>query len=158
MRVSARTLGASGFLFVNNHVRGYDMPVRKGFQVEVKLPAGETMMLPEKPVDVPADAYFVWPFHEDLGGLKLRFATAQPLARLGTEKAPVYAFFAQPGIDVEFVVDGAAGMLVDRRAGVELKDGAVWVRGLKPGPEEKLRFTLANGSSVTLLASAPGGC
>ena len=81
VRVSARTLGKSGFLFVNNHVRGYDMPMRKGFQVAVKLPGGETLMVPEKPIDVPADAYFVWPIHEDLGGLKLRFATAQPLAK-----------------------------------------------------------------------------
>jgi beta-galactosidase len=151
VRVSARTLGASGFLFVNNHVRGYVMPARKGFQVAVKLPGGGMLMVPEKPVDVPADAYFVWPFNEDLDGLNLRFATAQPLARLGTAKEPVYCFFAQPGIDVEFVVEDAAGLKVDRTAGVERHGGAVWVQGLKPGPEERVRFTLANGSSVTLL-------
>jgi beta-galactosidase len=151
VRVSARTSGMSGFLFVNNHVRGYEMPVQKGFQVAMKLPAGETLMIPEKPVDVPADAYFVWPFNEDLGGLKLRFATAQPLAKLGTANGPVYAFFAQPGVDAEFVVDDVPGLKVDRTAGVERHDGAVWVRGLKPGPDEKVRFALANRSSVTLL-------
>jgi beta-galactosidase len=155
-RVSVRTLGASGFLFVNNHVRGYEMPVRKGFQVALKLPAGETLMVPEKPVDLPADAYFVWPFHEELGGLKLRFATAQPLAKLGTAKAPVFAFSAQPEIAPEFVVEDVPGLKVDRTAGVERRDGALWVRGLKPGPDEMLRFTLANGSVVTLLVLAQG--
>ena len=30
VRVSARTLGASGFLFVNNHVGGFAMAARKG--------------------------------------------------------------------------------------------------------------------------------
>ena len=61
-RISARTLGTSGFLFVNNHVRGAEMPVREGFQVAVKLPGGKTLMIPEKAVDLPADSYFVWPF------------------------------------------------------------------------------------------------
>ena len=112
-RISARTNGASGFLFVNNHVRGYSMPAHPGFQVAVKLPAGETLNIPEKPVTLPADSYFVWPFHMDLSGLHLRFATAQPLAILGTKDAPVYAFFAQPGIPAEFVIDDASGVSLD---------------------------------------------
>jgi beta-galactosidase len=150
-RVAARTSGASGFLFVNNHVRGYAMPARPGFQVEIKLPAGETLLIPEKPLDLPADSYFVWPFHETLGGLKLRFATAQPLAKLGTEAAPVFCFFAQPGIAAEFAIEDAPGLKLDRTAGVERRDGALWLHNLKPGPDEKLRFTLADGSTVTLL-------
>ena len=113
-RIAARTLGNSGFLFVNNHVRGYPMPARPNFQVAIKLPAGETLTLPSHPIDLPPDAYFVWPFHMDLSGLHLRFATAQPLAILGTADAPVYAFFAQPGIPAEFVIEDQPGLEFDR--------------------------------------------
>ncbi|MDR3745280.1 MAG: beta-galactosidase, partial [Acidobacteriaceae bacterium] len=112
-RISARTNGASGFLFVNNHVRGYQMPSHPNFQVAIKLPGDQTLTLPSKPITLPADAYFVWPFNMDLSGLHLRFATAQPLAILGTKEAPVYAFFAQPNIPAEFVIDETAGLSLD---------------------------------------------
>ena len=156
VRVSARTLGASGFLFVNNHVRGAEMPVREGFQVAVKLPGGKTLMIPEKAVDLPADSYFVWPFNQDLSGLKLRFATAQPLAKVGTAKEPVYVFFAQPGIKPEFVVENASGLKpelsVESTGGVATRDGAMWFPGLQPGQRgDSVRFTLAGGRHVTLL-------
>jgi len=112
-RIAARTLGSSGFLFVNNHVRESAMPARDNFQVSIKLPGGKSVTLPSKPVTVPPDTYFVWPFNMDLSGLHLRFATAQPLAILGSKVAPVYAFFAQPGIPAEFVFDDTRGLILD---------------------------------------------
>lgn len=159
-RISARTSGSSGFLFVNNHVRGYAMPAHPGFQVTIKLPAGETLNIPEQPVTLPADSYFVWPFNMDLSGLHLRFATAQPLAILGTKDAPVYAFFSQPGISSEFVIDDAPGLKLDSarsaKANVERHEGALWLHDLQPGPGYKLtdasmRFILPNGRSVTIV-------
>jgi beta-galactosidase len=150
-RLSARTSGNSGFLFVNNHVRGYAMPARPNFQVAIKLPAGETLTLPSKPIDLPADAYFVWPFHQDLSGLKLRFATAQPLAILGSKESPVYAFFAQPNIPAEFVIDDQHGLKFEParlgpRGTVTRHDGTILVTG---GSGEQ--FTLPSGKTVTLL-------
>jgi beta-galactosidase len=147
-RVAVRTSGSSGFLFVNNHVRGYAMPSRENFQVTIKLPAGETLTLPSTPVTIPADAYFVWPFNLDLSGLHLRFATAQPLAILGTAAAPVYAFFAQSGIP-EFVIDDIPGLKLTpvRQPGqVTRRDGAITILG---GTGEK--FTLPSGKVITLL-------
>ena len=155
-RVSARTSGASGFLFVNNHVRGYPMPARPGFQVSIKLPAGETLTFPSHPITVPSDAYFVWPFQQSLSGLQLRFATAQPLAILGAKDAPIYAFFAQPGIQPEFAVEdvpglkltvthGPAGMATARH------DGALWMTLPLADPSATARFTLPDGKTVTIL-------
>jgi len=114
-RIAARTSGQSGFLFVNNHVRGYAMPARENFQVTIKLPGDKSVTLPSKPITLPADAYFVWPFNMDLSGLHLRFATAQPLAILGTKESPVYAFFSQPGIPAEFVIDDS-GVTLDPKS------------------------------------------
>lgn len=95
-RIAARTLGSGGFLFVNNHVRDYPMPARSNFQVTIKLPGekgAKSVTLPSQPITLPPDAYFVWPFNMNLSGLHLRFATAQPLAILGTAAAPIYVFF-----------------------------------------------------------------
>jgi hypothetical protein len=155
-RVSVRSAGGSGFLFVNNHVRENAMPARAGFQVEVKLPEGKRLLIPDKPVTLPADAYFVWPFGMDLGGVRLRFATAQPLAKLGTEDAPVYAFFAQPGIAPEFVVENTPGLRYElsqeSTGGVEGRDGAVWFPRLQQRQRgDSILFRLPGGRSVTLL-------
>jgi hypothetical protein len=114
-RIAARTLGSSGFLFVNNHVRDYPMPARPNFQVTIKLPNSVAVTLPSKPITLPPDAYFVWPFNMDLSGPHLRYATAQPLAILGTKDAPVYAFVSQPNIPAEFVIDDA-GIQLDPKS------------------------------------------
>jgi hypothetical protein len=155
-RIAARTSGSSGFLFVNNHVRGSAMPARPNFQVAIKLPAGETLTLPTNPVTIPADAYFVWPFHIDLSGLHLRFATAQPLAILGTPAAPVYAFFAQPEIPTEFVIDDTPGLkLGPTSSGIKTtrQDDAGIIRLdlSSAGPAATARFALPDGKTVTLL-------
>ncbi len=147
-RVAARTLGNSGFLFVNNHVRDYPMPARENFQVTIKLPAGETLTIPSWPTTLEPDAYFVWPFNMDLSGLHLRFATAQPLAILGTKDAPVYTFFAQLGV-TEFVIDDIPGLKlapVGRPGQVTRRDGVITI---DDGAGEQ--FTLPNGKVITLL-------
>jgi hypothetical protein len=151
-RIAARTLGSSGFLFVNNHVRGYPMPARSNFQVTIKLPGGETLTLPSKPVTLPADAYFVWPFNMDLSGLHLRFATAQPLAILGTKDSPVYAFFAQPNIPAEFVIDDQPGLKLDRNNTLRTSrsNGAISLQSSAAVDLETARFTLPDGKTVTL--------
>ena len=152
-RIAARTSGSSGFLFVNNHVRDYPMPARDNFQVTIKLPGDKSVTLPSKPITLPADAYFVWPFNMDLSGLHLRYATAQPLAILGTKESPVYAFFAQPFIPNEFVIDDMPGLKLDPSVQAERHDGALWlhVRATAVGLQQhEIRFTLPNGHSVTL--------
>ena len=152
-RISVRTSGPAGFLFVNNHVRDYPMPARPNFQVAIKLPGG-TINVPEKPIELPADAYFVWPFHQNLSGLHLRFATAQPLAILGTPSAPVYAFFAQPGIVPEFAIDEISGLKLDPSfTGLKAirHDGAIWLTPTATATTATARFTMHNGKSVTLV-------
>ena len=155
-RVAVRTYSSSGFLFVNNHVRGSAMPARANFQVSIKLPAGETLTFPSHPITVPADAYFVWPFHQSLSGLQLRFATAQPLAILGTPTAPIYTFFAQPGIRPEFAFEDVPGLKLTVTHGPQgmatsRHDGALWMMLPLADPSATARFTLPEGKTVTIL-------
>ena len=156
-RISARTSGSSGFLFVNNHVRGYAMPASDNFQVTIKLPEGKSLTLPSKPITLPADAYFVWPFNMELSGLHLRFATAQPLAILGTKEVPVYAFIAQPGIPAEFIIDDTPGLKFalsqESTAGIMGRDGTISFLGLHPERQrgDSIWFTLPGGRRITIL-------
>ena len=155
-RVAARTLGSSGFLFVNNHVRGYPMPARDNFQVTIKLPGDKSVTLPSKPITLPADAYFVWPFNMDLGGLHLRYATAQPLAILGTKDAPVYAFVTQPGIPAELVIDNAPGLKLDSKTTspfiqVTRSEGTTVLHKTEFAGTTLTRFILASGKKVTVM-------
>jgi beta-galactosidase len=155
-RVAARTLGSSGFLFVNNHVRDYPMPARKDFQVTIKLPDNKSVTLPNKPITLPADAYFVWPFNLDLSGLHLRFATAQPFAILGTEDAPVYAFVSQPGIPAELFIDDTPGLKLDPKTTsqfvqVTRSNGTTVLHKTEFSGTASTRFILPSGKVVTLM-------
>jgi beta-galactosidase len=105
-RLMLRSSGEHGFLFVSNYVRKLEMPARRGFQVEVKLPSG-TVELPRTPVDLPANSSCIWPVNLDLGAGTLQSSTAQLLTRLDGP-VPTYFFFALPGLRVEFAFDAAS--------------------------------------------------
>jgi beta-galactosidase len=106
-RVAARTLGDSGFLFFNNHVRGVVMPNWPAFQMRLKLPHAQ-MAIPESPINLPSDAYGIWPVNLDLDGIALRYATAQLFKRFVIGEDTFYFFFAMPGIAPEFAFDRSA--------------------------------------------------
>ncbi|MDR7267432.1 hypothetical protein J2X20_000061 [Pelomonas saccharophila] len=110
-RWAVRAAGDSGFLFFNNHVRQYAMPAQTGVRFEVQLPGG-TLTLPSRPVDIPTGSYFIWPLNLDLDGVKLRYATAQPVARLDAgAQGIVHVFAPTAGVEAEFALaDGAKTM------------------------------------------------
>jgi len=109
-RVSARTSGDAGFIFLNNYVRGLTMPSRPGFQVEMKLPSG-TMRVPERPINLPSGAYGIWPINLELPGATLRYSTAQLFKRVQAGKQTTYFFFAIPGVAPEFALDSRAKVM-----------------------------------------------
>ena len=127
LRWSVRTDGERGFLFVNNYVREAVMPAWPQTQFAVSLPGGRTMRVPEQPVDIPAGAYFAWPFGLDLGGVRLRYATAQLMARVGDAG---FVLMCVRGVRCEVALDGQQ-LDVQAAAGfeVEHKDGATIVTG-----------------------------
>jgi hypothetical protein len=150
-RWAVRTQGSSGFLFLNNYVRNYPTPARPGVQFEVRLP-GETLTFPQTPVTVPADSYFIWPFNLDLGGAKLKYATAQLFTRLTVGNEPYYVFFAQPGIPAELVFDAATVQSVATPAGpIAAANGQVRVPNIQPGTDVALTVQPRSGSAVRIL-------
>jgi beta-galactosidase len=105
LRWSARSDGKSGFIFINNHQRLAKLPPKKGASFEVELP-GETLRFPRRPVTVPAEACFFWPFNMDLApGLRLKWATAQALLSLDAAGSRRVYFAETPGVKAEFALE-----------------------------------------------------
>ncbi len=100
LRWSARSDGKRGYLFVNNYQRIESLPAHEAVQFELKL-NDEILKVPAEAIRVPAQTYFIWPFNMELDGVMLKYATAQPLCRIGK----TFVFFAIDGIPTEFVFD-----------------------------------------------------
>jgi len=140
-RVAVRSDGGSGFVFVNNYARQLAMPARPGFQVKIKLRGGE-IAVPAKPIDVPANTYFAWPFNLALGASRLQYSTAQLLTRLATPQGQMAVFFAIPGIEPEFVFGPRNIREIDApKAKIVRAQGAVRVTGITPGLTSTIQIT-----------------
>lgn len=107
LRWAVRSDGKSGFVVVNNYERGRAMPAKKDVQFALKLASGDTLVFPDKPVEVPAEARFIWPFHFDLGqGFRLRYATAQPICAVDEGKVRTFFFAETAGVPAVFAIEG----------------------------------------------------
>jgi hypothetical protein len=150
-RLALRTSGDSGFLFVNNYVHNFPLPERCGFQVQVKLPS-KTLTVPEKPVDVPADSYFIWPLNLDLGAGTLEYSTAQLLSRFDANGETTYFFFAVPGIAPEFAFDASSIFSVQSSSGTVRRAGhCILLDHMIPGKDSVVKVAGKNGHAVRLI-------
>jgi beta-galactosidase len=148
-RVAARLDGDHGFVFLNNHERTYHLPEHANFQVRLDLSSG-TLDVPRHPVTLPSDAYTIWPVNLDLGGIRLRYATAQLLCKL--DDPHTFVFFAWPGIPVEFAVKDETDMLVESRTGRVLREGGTaYVEQVEPGSNGVIRIRGRNNAWVNIL-------
>jgi hypothetical protein len=139
LRWAVRSDGAGGYVFVNNYQRRQPMPPKKDVQFKLNLPGGP-LVFPGRPVTIPADEFFIWPFNLDLDGDKLIYATAQPVCCCQTDDQQTYFFAETPGVPAEFVF-AAAGNSVQARSGkVKKQDGQIQVHDVKPGRDVAIRL------------------
>ncbi|MCC5834723.1 MAG: beta-galactosidase [Opitutales bacterium] len=104
LRWSVRSDGKQGFVFVNNYQRIESLPKREGVQFEITLNGQtEPLMIPQKPLNIPEQCYFIWPFNWDIEGVRLIYATAQPVCRIGE----TFVFAEIAGIEAEFGFDSS---------------------------------------------------
>jgi beta-galactosidase len=140
-RFAVRTAGDSGFVFMNNYVRGTAMPARRGFQLSIRLP-GSTLRVPESPVDIPSGAYFIWPFNLGMGEFKLRYSTAQLFTMLERGKDATWFFVAIPGIRPEFSFpENPHQEFTIKGAAARHEPGSILVTGLGTGFDHELELS-----------------
>jgi len=156
-RAAVRSAGDSGFIFFNNYVRGYAMPVRKAAQFLIHLPGGEgkpcgTLAVPRHPVDLPSGAYFIWPFNLRVGGVTLRYSTAQLFARIETSGTTTIYLQALPGIPPELALDAATVHTLKTSSGETVRDsGVIYVSGIAPALDSSIDVVSSEGKPVRLV-------
>ncbi len=136
VRWAARTDGRRGFLFVNNYQHLDPLPAHDHAQFQLRL-AGGVLAIPTRPIRIPSNAYFIWPFNLPLGGAVLTYATAQPLCRV----ADCFVFFTPAGMAPEFAFDPRT-LAPGSRARVD---------GLTPGTDCVFTVRARNGDDVRIL-------
>ncbi|MGC1659337.1 MAG: beta-galactosidase [Candidatus Acidiferrales bacterium] len=151
LRSAVRTDGQGGFLFINNYVHNLAMPERDGISFRILLEK-ETVQLPRKPANIPASAYFIWPFNLPLGpagGPRLIYSTAQLLTKLDGVDSTSYFFFAIPGVTPEFAFDQkTAGKITAPGATQNRENGTLYVDGLRPGTNEAISIKTSAGRMI----------
>lgn len=152
-RAAVRSRGDSGFIFFNNYVRGYAMPARPATQFEIRLPGkNRSLTVPRKPVDLPSGSFFVWPFNLHIGGVTLRYSTAQLFTRMESGGETTIFFEALPGIAPEFAFEAAGVRTISAPAAEMARQGGViYVYGISPGAGSSVRVTPGDGSPIRLV-------
>lgn len=102
LRYAVRTNGTGGYVFINNFQDHADNLPKSGETISLKL-SGETVDIPD--ISMTAGEEAVLPFGIRIGGYRLIYAKAQPLA-VGKENEKTVCFFFMPeGMKPEFVWD-----------------------------------------------------
>lgn len=103
LRYAVRSDGRTGFVFLNNfqdHDERIDQPME---ELNIGL-AHETIRIPAFTLKKGVSA--ILPFNMEIGGLLLKYATAQPLAITKNDDGkPHYFFYAHNGISPEYAFD-----------------------------------------------------
>lgn len=124
LRWSLRSDGRSGFVFITWHQPHIPLPDYPAAQFGLAL-AEETVSFPHTPLAIPAGTIAHWPVNLEIGGVRLRWATASPLTVLGPDSSQTLVLTADEGIQVQLCLpegtslDGAATPLGGNAYSVE---------------------------------------
>jgi beta-galactosidase len=150
LRWSVRSDGTNGFVFVNNYQRLQELPPKAGVQFAILLPSGP-VTFPQNPVTVPPGDCFFWPFNLDLGkGVRLVWATAQPITAIDEGNVRTVFFAETKGVPAEFAFNDGSG-LKNFAGKVKRGGGHVIVNQVKPGTRPAMQISGTNGSSVRIV-------
>lgn len=152
LRWAVRSDGRSGFLFVNNHQPHEPLPDHPGTSFTVDFHEGGSVSFPSAPVTVPSGSTFCWPLRLDVAGLRVEWATAQPVCTVDDAGRTVLVLAAVEGIAPELALDAATvGSMRTPSGEVAYPDGRVLVSGLRPGTDALVEVETVGGDRVGLL-------
>ncbi|MBR3305221.1 MAG: beta-galactosidase [Christensenellaceae bacterium] len=144
LRFSVRIKDSSGFLFINNFQDHIEMKDRRGDEVVLSLPDGDIVFR----FDIAAGENAILPFNMDLGGLKLDWATAQPMAKVGD----TWFFLAPDGMAPKYSI---CGRVIEAEAGKSFTVGHITVMTLSR--KDSLGFNVIDicGRKAAVLCDRP---
>ena len=160
LRWAVRSDGNSGYVFVNNYQRLQPMTEKRDVQFKLTLPGGE-LVFPQKPVAVPADGFFFWPFNLNFAGVNLDYATAEPICMVEEGEAQTLYFAETPGVKAEFsftvLIPGSNAMEPSRTEFHNVKPGRKPAFSLNNRIGEKIQIVLlSEADSLAMHKDAAG--
>jgi hypothetical protein len=149
-RFSVRTRHGSGFLFFCNYQDHVEMLDQKDLRIHLPI-EHEMISIPHKKgLTLQKNVSAILPFNLSLEGVLLKYATAQPLARVEADTSVDYFFFAPSGMEAEYAVDRSTytGLAV-KHCTLGEENGITYLTA-EPGFDCLATFTKAGGSQVRL--------
>jgi hypothetical protein len=126
------------------------MAEHRDVQFEITLKKGR-VRVPSEPVNIPADSSLFWPFNLDLGGVRLVYATAQPMCRFEDKGISFFVFAETLDVPAEFVFD-AGGVIVDAVHGTEKRAGGrIHITHPVPGADPAIRLRTDDGKRIAVI-------
>ena len=102
LRVAARLKDGSGFLFINNFQDHVQTKGKSKESVTVQFPNDEIVI---EDISLMADENCVLPINMDIGGIILKYALAQPVAKWTESGKPTHIFMIPEGMEERFVFE-----------------------------------------------------
>jgi hypothetical protein len=147
---AARSNGDSGYLFVSHYQHLSQQPNRENIQFQVKL-ADRDITVPSAPVTIPYNSRFFWPLNLDLGGVKLIYASAQPICQLNDGNTRYTVFKQTAAIPAEFVFDAATATVDSATGKISSANSQINVRDVQPGLGAALRLHGKDGTQYVII-------
>ena len=101
LRTSVRKNGESGFLFVNNYQRRYEMKKHLDVTLKVALEK-ETICYPKRTIN--NGDYFFYPFNMKIETGILEYINATPLCKINHEGTKTYFFYSDLPVEYKWKV------------------------------------------------------
>ena len=147
---AARSDGDSGYLFVSHYQHITQQPARENLQLQVKLASGE-ITLPSAPVSVRYNSRFIWPLNLDLGGVKLIYASAQPICQLNEGNTRYTVFKQTAAIPAEFVFDAATATLSAAAGKITMENSQIQVHNIPTGLDAAIKVHGRDGKKHVII-------
>jgi hypothetical protein len=150
LQYAARVKDNSGFLFGINYCRNNRRPVQRQVQFRVKL-RDRTLVFPSAPVDLPDSSLFIWPMGLDMDGMKLDYATAQPLFHKNDGSVWVFMQDAELLPELSLAEEGIDKVESAGNGMVRLVGHSYILSGLRPGSDCVITVTRKGGVRQKIL-------
>ncbi|HZZ27655.1 MAG TPA: beta-galactosidase [Pirellulales bacterium] len=102
LRFAVRTRDDGGFVFLHNYQDHVPMHELVDQQITLQTKDGVLQIPADSSFTLKSETATFFPFNFDFGGVRVRYATAQPLATLAENGKSCFAFAAVEGIPPEF--------------------------------------------------------
>ena len=151
LRWCIRSNEGKGYVFVNNYQRLSHLPAKDNVRFTVETPNGN-LTFPQKPIQVPSDKCFFFPFNFSMGTSLLISATAQPICRIEENGTTRWYFTSIEGIPVEFQLSSDGIKQIDYSSVLPEQTGNKYLfNDLVQGIEPTLLFTDTKGNKHQII-------